>query len=70
VEILRIESRVKKLRNIAQRKYSTASDITETFSTGVVLETIKQLETVTLASQPILPMDLSSIANILNIIIL
>jgi len=70
VEISRIESRAKELRNIAQRKYSTTSDITQIFSIGDVLETIKQLEAVTLASQPILLMDLSSIANILNIIIL
>jgi len=70
VEILRIESSAKELRDIVQRRYNKTSDMTQTFSTGILLETIKQLESVTLASQPILPMDLSSIAKILNTIIL
>ena len=70
VEISRIESRAKELRNIVQKKYSRTSDMTHTFSIEIVLETIEQLENVTLASQPILPMDLSSIAKILRNILL
>ena len=69
VEISRIESRIKELRGIVQRRYNRTSDMTQAFSTEMVLETIKQLN-ITLASQPILPMDLPSIAKILRIVLL
>lgn len=69
VEISRIESRIKELRSIVQMRYNRTSDRTRTFSIEIVLETIKQLN-VTLASQPILPMDLPSIARILRIVLL
>ncbi|XP_065903380.1 adhesion G protein-coupled receptor L3-like isoform X2 [Dysidea avara] len=70
VEILALESRAKELRDTdtVQKMNNRTSDIVETSSTETVLDIVMQLENITLASRPILPKDLCSIANILGII--
>ena len=70
VEQIRLENRAKQLFEIVQGRESDERDQTQPFETEVLENIADELDDIVAIEQPILPNDISSTANTLDIIIL
>ena len=70
VEQIRLEMRAEELNNLVTSTFVDEDrDLTETFMPEVVVDIADELNDITNTSAPLLPNDVTSTANTLNIII-
>ena len=71
VEQIRLEMRAEELNDLVTNTFIDDNrDLTETFMPEIVIEIADDLNEITNTSNPLLPNDVASTANTLNIIIL
>ena len=71
VEQIRLEARAEELNDLVTNMFNDDDpDFTEPFMPEIVMEIAEDLNAITNTSNPLLPNDVTSTANTLNIIIL
>ena len=69
VEQIRLERRANELNSIVEGQKGDERDMTQTFRPEVVEDIAEGLEDITTTEQPLLPNDIDSTANTIDIII-